>query len=134
MVFSNFDDANNAVVQSNPGSVAQNIFAETYIPYRTAQLSLANYTRVKLNVPGDPNLTVGIVIEFELLSNNPDQHEKGTNNFYSGYYLVTAVKHLITQNDYKTVMEVAKESVPTEYLGIDTSSTLNKSVSGETSV
>jgi hypothetical protein len=134
LVFSNFDDANNAVVQSNPGSVAQNIFAETYIPYRTAQLSLANYTRVKLNVPGDPNLTVGIVIEFELLSNNPDQHEKGTNNFYSGYYLVTAVKHLITQNDYKTVMEVAKESVPTEYLGINTSSTLNKSVSGETSV
>ena len=29
LVFSNFDDANNAVVQSHPGSVAQNIYAET---------------------------------------------------------------------------------------------------------
>lgn len=128
LVFSNFDEANNSVVQSSPGSVAPNIFAETYIPYRTAQLALSNYTRVKMSVPGDPNLSVGYTIEFELLSRNPSDKQKTPDAFLSGDYLVTAVRHMITQNDYKTVMEVAKDSVPTQYAGISTTSTLNQSV------
>jgi len=129
LVFSNFDEANNEVVQANPGSVAQNIFAETYIPYRTAQLALANYTRVKISVPGDPLLTVGTVIEFELLSKDPSSKELDL--FYSGNYLVTAVRHMITQNDFKTVLEVAKESVPHQYPDInDGSITWSNIVSG----
>lgn len=129
LVFSNFDESNNSVVQSNPGSVATNIFAETYIPYRTAQLALANYTRVKMSVPGDPNLSVGYVIEFELLSRNPNAQQKEPDSFLSGDYLITAVRHLITQNEYKTVMEVAKDSVPTQYIQPSSSSPLNQSVS-----
>jgi hypothetical protein len=117
LVFSNFDEANSAIVQANPGSVAHNIFAETYIPYRTAQLALANYTRIKMSVPGDPLLTVGAVIEFELLSRDPNSKEQDL--FYSGNYLVTAVKHMITQNDFKTVIEIAKDSVPNKYPDID---------------
>jgi hypothetical protein len=118
LVFSNFDEANNAVVQANPGSVAHNIYAETYIPYRTAQLALANYTRIKMSIPGDPILTVGKVIEFELLSRDPSSKEQDF--FYSGNYLVTAVKHMITQNDFKTVLEIAKDSVPHQFPDIDT--------------
>jgi len=128
LVFSNFDEANNAVVQANPGSVAPNIFAETYIPYRTAQLALANYTRLKVSVPGDPNLTVGTVIEFELISRDPSS--KGLDLFYSGNYLVTAVRHLVTQNDYKTVMEIAKESVPNQYPDIPVESSAWKTAVG----
>jgi hypothetical protein len=124
LVFSNFDDANSAIVQANPGSVAPNIFAETYIPNRTAQLALANYTRVKLSIPGDPNLTVGSKVEFVLLSRNPTQ--KTQDAFYSGTYLVTAVRHLINQTDYKTIVEIAKNSVPSQYGNIpDGSSTWN---------
>jgi len=121
LVFSNFDDANNAVVQSHPGSVAQNIYAETYIPYRTAQLALANYTRVKISVPGDPLLTVGKVIQFDLLSKNPAIKEPDL--YYSGNYLVTGVRHMITQNDFKTVLEIAKESLPNQLPDIQDDST-----------
>jgi hypothetical protein len=113
LVFSNFDSANADVVKNNPGAIAGNIFAETYIPYRTAQLALANYTRMKISVPGDPVLTVGEIIDFELLSRNPAN--KTSDLFYSGYYLVTAVRHMITENDYKTVLEIAKESSRTKY-------------------
>jgi hypothetical protein len=120
LVYSNFADANNSIVQSTPGSVAPNIFAETFIPNRTAQLALANYTRLKLSVPGDPNLTVGSKIVFELLSKNPTQ--KQTDAFLSGAYLVTAVRHLINQNDYKTIFEIAKDSVPNQYLNVPSGS------------
>jgi len=113
MVFSNFDDANAQITQNNPGSIAPNIFAETYIPHRTAQLALASHTRMKISVPGDPVLTVGEVIYFELLSRNPSNITKDL--YYSGYYLITAVRHMITENDYKTVLEIAKESSPTRY-------------------
>jgi hypothetical protein len=121
LVFSNFNDANNPVVQSNPGSVAPNIFAETFIPNRTAQLALTNYTRVKITVPGDPLVTVGAVVEFQLGSRNPNVNEPDL--YYSGNYLVTAVRHLITESDYKTVMEIAKESSVTKYPDPPASST-----------
>jgi len=128
LVFSNFDQANNEVVQSKPGSVAQNIFAETYIPYRTAQLALANYTRLKISVPGDPMLTVGTIIKFDLLTKNPASSD--LDMFYSGFYLITAVRHMITQNDFKTVLEIAKESVRTQYPDIDSGSPTWQNVVG----
>jgi hypothetical protein len=113
LVFSNFDSANADVVKNNPGAIAGNIFAETYIPYRTAQLQLANYTRLKLTVPGDPVMSVGEIIEFELLSRNPSLRVPDL--FLSGYYLVTAVRHMINESEYKTILEVAKESSRTKY-------------------
>lgn len=113
LVYSNFDQHTNSVVQANPGCVAPNINAETYIPYRTAQLNLINYQRMKISVPGDPNLTVGRVTNFLLQSKNPGQ--KSGDAYYSGKYLITATRHMITQTSYTTVMELAKESVPTKY-------------------
>ena len=130
MVFSNFNQSNPAYTNViKPGSVAGNIFAETYIPNRTAQLALANHTRVKMSVPGDPNLTVGVVIDFQLISKNPA--EKLPDKFYSGNYLVTAIRHIINQSEYKTVMEVAKDSSQNQYADVQQDSLLWKSVSGK---
>jgi hypothetical protein len=109
LVFSNFDDAK-VVGQAN---TAHNIWAETYIPYRTAQIQLANYHRLRLSVPGDPNLTVGSVIEFNLLSRDPLNKEPEM--YYSGNYLVTATRHMISTTSYKTVIEIAKGSVPSPF-------------------
>jgi len=125
LVFSNFDEHNptySALTNGwNPpanyptgsSSIAPNINAETYIPWRTAQLSLDNYIRLKLTLPGDPDLTIGSVIKFDLLSNNPGT--RTPNAYYSGYYLVTAVRHVINQNEYRTIIEIAKESVRSKY-------------------
>jgi hypothetical protein len=117
LVFSNFDQHKNSIVQANPGSVAPNINAETYIPYRTAQLNLINYQRMKISVPGDPNLTVGKVTNFLLQSKNPGQ--RSGDAYYSGKYLITATRHMLTQTSYTTVMELAKESVPTQYGNVE---------------
>ena len=112
LAFTNFDEHNMEVVQNisaeGMATLSPNINAETYIPWRTAQLSLNNYTRVKISVPGDPNITVGSVIYYKMLSNTPG--EKSINVYYSGFYLVTAVRHILTPNEYRTIMEIAKES------------------------
>jgi hypothetical protein len=130
LVFSNFDEQDSKYVDNQEdGSVAPNIFAETYIPYRTAQLQLINYTRIKLSVPGDPGLSIGSTINFSLLNRAPNDGVGNINNrepdsFYSGNYLITAVKHLITFNDYKTIVEIAKDSSAEQYADIDNSNSL----------
>jgi hypothetical protein len=122
LIYSNFQQNSSTYIKDlDNGSIAHNIYAETYIPYRTAQLALDNYTRVKISVPGDSNLTVGMVINFELGSTNPLDQKPDA--FYSGKYLVTAVRHLINRR-YITILELCKESVPTPYASPDTSSTI----------
>jgi len=92
------------------GSVAPDIFLETFVPNRTAQISLANYTVVKIKIPGDPFITAGKTVQFNFPSLSS---KKGLDKNYSGKYLVTAVRHLIqSQGIYQTVLELAKDSDP----------------------
>ena len=132
LIFSNFNENDSSYVKNvqdtSPTAVAHNIYAETYVPFRTAQLALSNYTRIKVSVPGDSNLTVGLVVGFSLNSVNP--LNDGPDKFYSGNYLVTGVRHLIS-NRYITVLELAKDSVTTPYASPDsTSPTWDKTVKG----
>jgi hypothetical protein len=121
-------------IKNKVGSVAQDIYAETYIPYRTAQLALANYHRVRLSIPGDPEVKVGMVITFNLPSTEfrvNDEVRKTLDSFYSGNYLVTAVKQFINPNSngYTTEIEITKESVPNQIGTIDNTSTIWKNSS-----
>jgi hypothetical protein len=92
------------------GSVSPDIFLEAFVPNRTAQLALANYTVVKIRIPGDPFVTVGKVVNFNLQSLSG---AKGLDKLYSGKYLVTAVRHIFqSPTRYQTVLEISKESTP----------------------
>lgn len=124
LVFSNYNQTDATLIKNNPSAVGHDIFAETYIPYRTAQLPLLNYTRIKISVPGDTGITVGRVITFNLLSKDPVKKEP--DGFYSGNYLVTAVRHLLTVHSYRTVLELAKDSTVNQYSSVDNNSTIWK--------
>ena len=119
LIFSNFNQTDSSYIKEH-GGVAHDIFAETYVPYRTAQLPLLNYTRIKISVPGDPGLTIGRVITFNLLSKDPNKKEP--DDFYSGNYLITAVRHMLTVHEYRTVLELAKESTTSTYAAVDNGS------------
>lgn len=107
-------------IDEKPGSVAKDIFADTYVKYRTAQLALANHTVVKLVIPGDPGLSVGRTINFDMLSLTGGQ-TKDKDKFYSGKYLVTAVRHILqSQGVYQTVVEIAKDSSLRNYQSVNT--------------
>lgn len=90
-------------------SVPPDIFIETIVPNRTAQLSLANYTLVKIKVPCDPGLKVGDVVNFQL----PSISSKELDMTYSGRYLVTALRHIIrSEGGSESILEIAKDSEP----------------------
>jgi hypothetical protein len=98
-------------------AVANDIMIEKYLPNRVGRMSLANYTRIKFNIPGDPNIAVGKVVNFSTYKIEPSVYSQGQQNaqrtvdpLYSGKYLVTAVRHIIKNNSYITVLELCKES------------------------
>ena len=105
-------------IKTKPDAIGKNIFIETSVPLRTAQLSLANYTRIKLTIPGDPAMTVGKTIGFELNSLSPDIKTKESDKYYSGKYIVTAVRHIYALEEYQTMIEIAKESSQTQYQSV----------------
>ena len=112
-----------AYVKQRPGSVAKDVGVENYIPLRTAQLGLANYTVVKITIPGDPGITAGRTIDFNLLTLKPSTSKKELDRYYSGTYLITAVRHIITSGGaYQTVLEITKDSSPTAYSQINNNS------------
>jgi hypothetical protein len=104
------------------GGVAKDINISTYVPNRTAQISLANYTTIKAVIPGDPGITAGRTIKFTILSLRPDLNKKDEDKYYSGKYLVSAVRHVISSGGaYQTVLELSKDSSVTKYPSINSS-------------
>jgi hypothetical protein len=123
-------------IQEKPWTVANDIKAETYVPYRTAQLSLAHYSRIKLALSGDPFLTVGKTVNIRLPSSRSNSDGSGLNEgqkdlYNSGKYLITAVRHIINLNQkYETVIEVAKDSYGDQLTSYDMSGDINKAING----
>ncbi len=102
-------------------TVNENRVEET-VSHRTAQLALLFTNRLKILVPGDVELSVGKVIQFDLpeIVSNSTTGQKQTDKFYSGKYLVTAVRHLINQeNHFFTCLEICKESFPNDFGSYD---------------
>jgi hypothetical protein len=99
----------------SPRSVAPSIGLEVYIPNRTAQLSLINYTKIEFVVPGDPGLAVGNVINLGIPSYSTPQTTTKANldEYHSGRYLVSAISHIMVgpNGSYYCNVEAIKDSV-----------------------
>jgi len=120
-------------ISDQPWNVANDIRAENYVPNRTAQLSLSHYSRIKLAVSGDPNLTVGMLLEIFLPSSRNisgsgfDSGERDPYN--SGKYMITAVRHIIDfNNKYETILEVVKDSYGESISNYDNSGDMEKAI------
>jgi len=60
-----------------------------------------------------------------LPSLKPSNTTKDLDKFYSGKYLVTAVRHIIESGGtYQTILELAKDSTPTNYMNINNDSSV----------
>jgi hypothetical protein len=126
---SNKDELKVDYISARPGSVAKDIFIETYVPLRTAQISLANYTKIKLTIPGDVGITVGKVISFNMSSLDPLNKTPQGDKFYSGNYIVTAVRHIFTAERLVTMIEIAKDSSSNKYQSINTTTDWTEAIS-----
>jgi hypothetical protein len=138
MASSNKEQKLDPFVAQNPDAVANDIMIEEYLPNRVAQMALANYMRIRLTIAGDPSIVAGHTVVFNNYRTSPTTFSDGGSNakreldpFYSGKYLVSAVRHIVKNNGYITVVELCKESVGLSYPSFDSSnSTLKKLVDG----
>lgn len=115
VMVSNADQKKALGISEEPWNVANDIRAENFVPNRTAQLSLSHYSRIRLSVSGDPNLTVGMILNVSLPSSRSKSdsgYDDGKEDTYhSGKYMITAVRHIIDfAGKYETIVEVVKDS------------------------
>lgn len=115
LAVSNANQKRKESLSEGVGSLGEDIFLETTMPNRTAQLALANYTVIKMRIPGDTGLTAGSTITFNLQSLDINA-QKQIDQYYSGKYLVTAVRHVIqSQGVFQSILEITKDSSVGEY-------------------
>jgi hypothetical protein len=82
---------------------------EKWMLQRPAQLQMLSNIRIRFTVAGDTTRHVGDVINFDMPS-----HVTGDGDqFYRGKYLVTQVRHRFGPSEFKTEMELAKDSFNT---------------------
>lgn len=135
MVVTNSEQKKNPYISGYPNGVASDVFIETFLPNRVAQIALSNYTRIKITVAGDPLLAVGKVVSFETFQVSPtnftttkDAVKRVADPLYSGKYLITAVRHILRNNSYITVMELCKESSTQSFASYDNANATLKSL------
>jgi hypothetical protein len=118
MAVTNSLEKKSTYLSQKPDAVANDIYIEEYLPNRVSQLSLANHTRIKITVPGDPQLCAGITVGFKSFAVNPATYADGKDEanrpydaVFTGNYLITAVRHIVKNSTYITVIEMAKDSL-----------------------
>lgn len=120
----------NEYIKNKNFGVNENLVEQT-VPLRTAQIALFCLHRLKLIIPGDVYISIGYTIKFNLpqISYTNKSRQKVSDEFYSGKYLVTAVRHLYNQEGkFVTCIEICKESTPTQINSFDTSDPTWKSL------
>lgn len=131
---SNFNQQDGGDYTKNkPGTVQKDFNIEKTISNRVAQLSLSNYTKLKITVPGNSAIFAGMCINFftyGMQQLNPNQ-KRPLDPYLSGKYLITAVRHIISPASYICVLEICKDSGMMNYSGVnDNDVTWKKLVSG----
>jgi hypothetical protein len=123
LVVGNANQGKVGYLAAQEDGISKDVFIETFVPNRTAQISLANFTTIKASIPGDPGITAGRTIQFNLLTLKPSTTKKELDRIYSGKYLVTAVRHIIQpQGSYVTILELAKDSSSTSLMQVNNDS------------
>ena len=82
---------------------------------RNAQMTqIAAGTAIKMIVKGQSYLQPGHIIDFNIRpveEGKTSNEKKSYDPQYSGRYLITKIRHRVTKNDYKMVLEARKDSV-----------------------
>ena len=77
-------------------------------------------TALKLTVKGQSYLQPGLVISFKVRPVEPDGQTVDKKTYdpqYSGRYVITKIRHRVTKQDYKMVLECRKDSIRENHIG-----------------
>lgn len=101
----NLDYFRNKAFRSTDTSVERTLLQ------RKAQLNLLRNSEVECAVAGNPMLTVGRMVNFELPAFMPEgPNKRKHDNYLSGRYLITRVCHVLTGQSLQTKLTLSKNS------------------------
>lgn len=129
MVFTNTDQSNQKYFKAKE-YVVHSDRVEEIIGYRQAQLNLLNLNRMKILIPGDINIKIGDIIQVNIPDVSGDsQAKKKLDEFLSGKYIITALRHIIgNEGTFTTTLEVCKESNISRLSGFNNNDTTFKTL------
>ena len=97
-------------ISNNANDVVQNVQTRR----TSTQAELTNF-QIEITVPGRTDIEVGSVVHFHYPDTTPrdasDTAKLKDDNYYSGFYLITAIRHKITHIKHMMVLEISKDSV-----------------------
>lgn len=94
------------------GYRVNNVNVEKTVLQRESQLQLLKSATVKMTVPANPLLSVGYTVDFEMPAFTINKEtSRNFDPFYSGKYLISQVRHVITSDGkMQTSLELCKNS------------------------
>ena len=98
---------------SNPKMVTHEKHIEDVLARRISQRRQIDSVKVEFEVPGDSAREVGDLISFDYPSENPKIASSGGigpgHKYFSGKFLITALRHRVTQDEYTIHIEATKD-------------------------
>ena len=76
---------------------------------------VVNGTALRMTVKGQSYLQSGDLIRFNLKDVNSADTDNDDDPRFSGNYIITKIRHQVTKDQYKMILECAKDSVATSY-------------------
>lgn len=97
--------------EANPKETEKRV--EEWLPQRIAQKRLLDTVKLQFTVAGDSAREVGDLIWFQYPSENPESAEISgitePHKYFSGKYLITALRHKVTKEEYTMTIEAIKD-------------------------
>ena len=98
---------------------------EDWLLQRQAQIQEFGSIIVNFTVPGNTSRHVGDLVRFEVPTNIPEDTKDAApvqvgHQLYSGLYLISKIKHIITKDDFKMDVELIKNSFAKRLNGQET--------------
>lgn len=103
--------------QVNPTNI------ENWLIERNAQIMQILGNRLKIVIPGNNTLKIGDVICFNLPSietqtgQNEGEIQRKLDPYFSGNYLISAIRHHVTVKHYECVLELCRDTVVKSFPG-----------------
>lgn len=99
------------IVEHEPGILPLQL--EEYIQQRTYELKSIEENKISMTVPGHPEISPGMVINFFLPEVSADispEVKQEFDKYFSGKWLIVSVCHRLEQDQYLLDMEISKDS------------------------
>ena len=87
-------------------------YVEEILAQRKMLIEAINNTELHCVVPGNPLYSVGYTLNIKVPAFTVDKdNQQNYDEYYSGTYLISAVRNVITPNAWQTVLELSKNSL-----------------------